>query len=662
MNRQMTIGRKITFGFALTITLTAVLGIGAALVMRSAGRLSTTIATEYTPQSELAATLQDTAGDTALAARCFGFTGDSKDYTDATNGMKKLQAGLAEAKILAERFPDLVQLKEQLTPFEKSLNSWMSLFDETKGFLDKQAAASAAAVASANSITEHIETLLHNAGDSEGKETSPADRNSALSSARFNTESLRQVLADVSTVRARVFEARAERKASAITENMGLLETIRVNLNLASEAVVGADQKEKLKEASTALSGLQSATKEVVSSIEELGKRSAGRLAAFHGVSEAVAEIARVASLRSAEGARASQRQLSTSLIFVSIGVMVIVILAVSAAYLITRQTNRSLVTVSTGLSTGADQTASAATQVSAASQTLAEGASQQAASLEETSASLEELTSMTKRNAESAARAKELADATLAAANSGTADMAEMKVAMEDLKVSSGEIAKIVKVIDEIAFQTNILALNAAVEAARAGEAGMGFAVVADEVRNLAQRSASSAKETASKIEMAIEKTQRGVTITAKVESSLTEISGKTRDMNVLVAEIASGSNEQRQGIEQINLAVSQLDKVTQSNAASAEESASASEELSAQAAAMRDSVSDLQRMVGGATVSQGRGPNPSTSAAAKAPPLGTRKQGLRTVVDMRVTSAGRGLQPKTSELPMQDGEFRDF
>jgi len=252
-------------------------------------------------------------------------------------------------------------------------------------------------------------------------------------------------------------------------------------------------------------------------------------------------------------------------------------------------------------LSEGSDQTATAATQLAAASHSLAEGASEQAASLEETSSSLEEMSSMTARNSENAQKATDLARQTRAAAESGARDMESMAQAMNGIKSSSDDIAKIVKTIDEIAFQTNILALNAAVEAARAGEAGMGFAVVADEVRTLAQRSAHAARETAGMIEGAISRTTQGVAISAKVGQALQEIVDKARRVDGLVAEVAGASKEQSQGISQVNTAVSQMDKVTQTNAASAEETAGAVEELSSQAAAMKTAVSELLRMVDG-------------------------------------------------------------
>jgi methyl-accepting chemotaxis protein len=239
---------------------------------------------------------------------------------------------------------------------------------------------------------------------------------------------------------------------------------------------------------------------------------------------------------------------------------------------------------------------------VARSSQMLAEGANEQAASLEETSASLEEMAGMTNRNAENAGKANDLARQAREAADAGATDMQAMHRAMHDIKLSSDGIAKIIKTIDEIAFQTNILALNAAVEAARAGEAGLGFAVVAEEVRNLAQRSAQAAKETAAKIEDSITKTAQGVDISEKVTKSLAEIVEKVRQVDALVAEVSTASREQSQGVHQITTAVAQMDKVVQSNAAGAQESASASRELDTQSRALQDAVSELRRVIDGA------------------------------------------------------------
>lgn len=253
------------------------------------------------------------------------------------------------------------------------------------------------------------------------------------------------------------------------------------------------------------------------------------------------------------------------------------------------------------GLDAAALSTLQAANAISSSSRSLAEGSSEQAATLEETSASLEELANMTKRNAESAAQAKHAAGQARASADSGSAQMQAMVAAMEAIKSASADIAKILKTIDEIAFQTNILALNAAIEAARAGEAGAGFAVVAEEVRALAKRCADAAKETAVKIDDSVAKSQQGTQISAVVAKNFATIQEQIRHLDTLVAEIATASNQQTQGIGQINTAVAQMDKITQSNASTAEESAAASEELRAQAATLKGTVGDLQILVGG-------------------------------------------------------------
>ena len=220
----------------------------------------------------------------------------------------------------------------------------------------------------------------------------------------------------------------------------------------------------------------------------------------------------------------------------------------------------------------------------------------------------------MIRSTADNAEKAKTLAGEAHAVAKAGSRTMVEMTQAMAAIDKSSAEVAKIVKNIDEIAFQTNILALNAAVEAARAGEAGAGFAVVADEVRSLAQRSAAAAKETAEKIEAAIANSRNGSLSCDKVRGSLTQIADKVSSTDSLVGEIATAAREQAQGIEQINTAITQMDQVTQSNSASAEESASAAEELDAQAASLKDMVGRLRELVGGANTAM-------ASAASAAP-----------------------------------------
>ena len=258
-----------------------------------------------------------------------------------------------------------------------------------------------------------------------------------------------------------------------------------------------------------------------------------------------------------------------------------------------------------------------ASQQVSSNSEALAKDASEQAAAIEETSSSLEEVGAMTEKNAQNAESAKSLASEARVAAESGAESMKDMVLAMEEIKESSDNIANIIKTIDEIAFQTNILALNAAVEAARAGESGAGFAVVADEVRNLAHRSAEAASVTAQKIENSVQKSERGVELNQRVAENLQTIVERTQQMDELVAQISDASNEQNKGVSLIQNSISQMDSVTQRNAAGAEETASSSRVLLEQSNSLNSAITDLVSLVNGANASSGYGLGQAATAA---------------------------------------------
>jgi len=310
-----------------------------------------------------------------------------------------------------------------------------------------------------------------------------------------------------------------------------------------------------------------------------------------------------------------------------------------------------------------ANQVAAASSQVSASSQSLAEGASEQAAAVEETSSSLEEMSSMTKQNAENAKQASVMMshDANESYRMIGDKMTLMQEVVNASVKASE-ETAKIIKTIDEIAFQTNLLALNAAVEAARAGESGAGFAVVADEVRNLAMRSAEAAKNTASLIADSTKKIHQASVLFEQVDGELTNNHHIAKKVTEFINEIAAASGEQAQGIDQINKAVAEMDKVTQQNAANAEESASASEEMNAQAEQMKNISVTLAGIIGGNSNGFGKDVDEhhqvtrgihGALAAVKA----IKKSGKEMIPYTKVKNAD-----PDRVIPMGDSDFKNF
>ena len=329
-----------------------------------------------------------------------------------------------------------------------------------------------------------------------------------------------------------------------------------------------------------------------------------------------------------------------------------------------------------TGLEDCAAQVTSASGQLSSSAHQLAEGASEEAASLEETSASLEEVSTMARRNADNAAECNSLMREVNTVMGKANQSMAAQTVAMGEISKASEQTSKIIKTIDEIAFQTNLLALNAAVEAARAGEAGAGFAVVADEVRNLAMRAAEAARNTADLIEGTVKKVKEGEDLLVRTNEDFCEVAEVAAKVGSLVDEIAVASNEQTKGLDQVNAAMTEIDRVTQQTAASSEEAASASEELSAQAEYMKKYVDDLAVLVSGGEKSgsgaekAGSAPRMGRTASRKSAPAlpapsaakAAGKSAAQEKKPKAIAAPASGQKKSKDVIPFDEDAFEDF
>ena len=614
----MTIGKKIALGFASLILISTLLGGLAVYNMRAVQSQSQKLATEYIPEARIAGDLGNALSGVQLGVRSYGLTADPVHLDATRKNLAEMHKQQQAAQKLADEHPDLVKLRQHLTDLDPALKSYEALIDQTETKNKEVLADREKLNSSAVNFVTNIDKLIASQVGKMEKEIKDSLEAGKLQQRLHKVVLLNEIRGEGNGVRVIVFKSLTSRDPKMIEEGLANFEVMDKKFTELKGMLASAEDIAELELIKTAANSYRDTMKELMNdsnNMLELGKK---RVETATQVENIANETVLAGMTRTVEAANSSNQKLVTSSWTMIAGLIGALVLGMFMAVVIIRGITSVLNRISEGLSAGAEQTAGAASQVSSASQSLAEGASQQAASLEETSSSLEEMSSMTQRNAETAAKVKELGGEARRAGDIGVQDMSALVNAMDAIKTSSADIAKIIKTIDEIAFQTNILALNAAVEAARAGEAGAGFAVVADEVRNLAQRCAQAAKETAGKIEDAVQKSSRGAEISAKVASSLEEIVGKARQVDEMATQMAAASQEQSQGISQVNTAVTEMDKVTQSNAANAEESAAAAEELTAQAESLRESVFELKRLVegdGGQTRGMGRTTAASTT-----------------------------------------------
>lgn len=597
---NLTIGRRVALGFTLVLILAGSLGGFAVWRMSQAVAGARFLAGAVAPQALVTSNLAQASAEMQKEARSFSFTGDERHLKAVRAGLQEVRSELTAAEQLAKEQPSLTALAEATRDAEKALADYIAAFGETernlseiarvREVLDEQAAAF---VTSITNYQQNMAKAMH-------EELAAGTSADKLDERLNKVEGASAILNLGNQIRIRAQKAQALRDVRIIAEALPMfdeMERSRTSLLPITRQTANLNQLAAVAEAATAYRGGANDLARLLNEADAINGR---RMTAATNFDQLINGVMVRSIDRTLGYAKDSAAELGAASTGVVVGLVVMVALGVVVAFLIIAGVNRALTHTAENLTQGSLQVASAAGQVSSASQSLAEGSSEQAASLEEISSSIEELTSMTKRNADNAQAGKTASNHARTAAETGAEEMARMQDAMNAIQQSSSDISKIIKTIDEIAFQTNILALNAAVEAARAGEAGAGFAVVADEVRSLAQRSAVAAKETADKIADATQKSAQGVELSTRVSVGLREIVEKAREVDRLVAEVATASHEQSEGLAQINMAVTQMDKVTQSNAAGAEETASAAEQLNAQSAELQQAAAQLAALVG--------------------------------------------------------------
>ncbi len=617
--KTLTIGQKITLGFASLVAICIALGATAVVQMRTATANSTRLSSQYVPEVAICSDLQAAMQESMLEIRSFTFTGEQRYLEAARLGLAEVGTQIQKARSLVAANPALVKLQAAITDFERDFAAYTAMVEADIVFNTEFEKAQAILNESAANFVAQIEPFQNDQEKALRTDAQEGRSGAELEERALKLELGTEIRNLMNQVRIAAWKAQADRDLNVLAD----AETKFAGID---EAIAKIQAVTRLEDHKLKLAAMQTAAHAYQQDLEELKKIWANRNAeaakrAIIGdklIASADA-IAAVGIEQATALANASTAGLTSSTTLMILGLAGATVVATILAWLIIRGIGKVLRAIAGVLSDGAGQVAAASRQVSGSSQSLADGASEQAASLEETSASLEELRSMTQRNAEGAAQAKAAAGQTRTSADEGGRQMQAMVSAMDSIKTASADIAKILKTIDEIAFQTNILALNAAVEAARAGEAGAGFAVVAEEVRALAQRCAAAAKETAGKIEDSVVRSEQGAEISTQAARSFTQIQEQILQLEKLVGEIASASSEQSQGIGQVTTAVTQIDQVTQTNAGSAEECAAAAEELNAQAATLHEAVADLQRLVGGEGATT---PSASVHAAAMPTP----------------------------------------
>ncbi|MDR1873236.1 MAG: methyl-accepting chemotaxis protein [Deltaproteobacteria bacterium] len=599
----MKLGTKIFLGFMAVSAIFIIVAALVVIVLRGVSADTRHLSEEVMPANNFIGDLQFTIGMESLYITEYRISGDQATWDTVQDYSSRIDKHLASLKQVTQnglfnKFPSAKSQSEGTYDLYEQFKSYVSLMPGIQANLvNARASLSKAHTEYFAKIQTYRKSMVSamraSIRNNEGEEAIVAGYLLVEGAYKLETEADR-VLIEMFRATEAYDPPGFDKAVSILTVSIDEVNAILKNPAAKEHAQL---LKDIVKEANDCLASLKIMKESVTATNDGKAKRLVTRtalLAAVGGLNQTTTDI-------TMDFANDSGQSLEKSVFMMIVGVLVGLIVSAIVAIFLAKGITGPISGILRDLQDGAQEVDRASMELSSASNTLASGATENAASLEETSAALEQLSSMTKRNADNAVEANDLMSKTTEAVEKAENSMTNVIEAMEHIASSGNEIGKIIKTIDEIAFQTNLLALNAAVEAARAGEAGAGFAVVADEVRNLAIRSAEAAKNTADLIATTISNIQMGSEMVNSTSTNFQTVSGSSAKVAQLVSEVAEASREQSQGINQIATAMNQMDKVTQSNAASSEEAASSASNLSVQATNLNKSVDDLSTIVFG-------------------------------------------------------------
>ena len=623
----MKLGTKIVLGFVLANLIFVALVVVVYVLMRPVQFGSTNLTENVLPLLEEAATIQYSVAMEGSEVRNYVIGGNEASWQSAQAhaGTVLKMFDRVEANLNTPN-AQTINIPEVTTPFRTLRSDYLKyrvLADQVQTQQQTLASLRLAIVDGHALFTQDLDEFLNYQISLQDQELTAGATRAVLDRRADRINELREIQERGFNVVIAVLRGLLSGDTARFTEARQILDDLRaMGERISSESTLAESQRhcQKMLANVASLSQTLDSLSTASANAAEAGK---GRAVLNTSIADNAAKLRNIGNTmatRAAEDSSSASNFVVTTLI---VGTIVALVISLLVAFVITRGITAPVNRLIGTLADGAQEVDNASGQLSVSSNTLAEGATQNAASLEETSAALEELSSMTRRNSDNAQEANALMAQANEAVTRADSSMANVIKAMDEISVSGNEIGKIIKTIDEIAFQTNLLALNAAVEAARAGEAGAGFAVVADEVRNLAIRSAEAAKNTADLIASTISNISSGSEMVNATAENFKTVESHSRKVAQLLAEVSEASREQSQGIGQITSAMTEMDKVTQSNAASAEESASAAGQLSLQAGNLLGAVDEMTSLVHGADHNVGR---PPTGSGAKRLPAKTQ------------------------------------